>query len=129
MGMKPGPKGQKPKCHPERVHFASGECRKCYAKRKAKGYYPTAGRRRHFQSKYGWSLEQLAQEIQDSKGKCDICFSVAKLHVDHCHESGEVRGLLCGPCNRGLGLLRDSGPILISAATYLARAEGTWSWE
>ena len=40
-------------------------------------------------------------------------------HVDHNHENGSVRGLLCGPCNRGIGLMRDNPENLINAAAYL----------
>ena len=41
--------------------------------------------------------------------------------VDHCHETGEVRGLLCNECNRGMGLLRDNAELLRKAADYLDR--------
>ena len=54
-------------------------------------------------------------------GKCAICSS--KLtdsgHVDHNHETGEVRGILCSPCNMAIGLLKDDPAILLSAAEYL----------
>lgn len=40
-------------------------------------------------------------------------------HVDHCHSTNRVRGLLCGDCNTALGLLRDSLPSLRRAYTYL----------
>jgi hypothetical protein len=45
-----------------------------------------------------------------------------KLVVDHCHSSGEVRGLLCHNCNRALGLLKDSVDSLMRAARYLEGA-------
>lgn len=43
----------------------------------------------------------------------------SKLVVDHCHETGKVRALLCSPCNKGIGHLRDSVEIVIKAASYL----------
>jgi hypothetical protein len=45
-----------------------------------------------------------------------------KLHIDHCHDTGQVRGLLCGPCNQGIGLLRHSAERLELAIEYLREA-------
>lgn len=42
-------------------------------------------------------------------------------HIDHDHSTGVVRGLLCGPCNQGIGLLRESPGLLERAAAYLAK--------
>lgn len=41
-------------------------------------------------------------------------------HIDHCHESGKVRGLFCSRCNRGLGYFRDDPALLQQAIDYLA---------
>jgi Recombination endonuclease VII len=45
------------------------------------------------------------------------------LHVDHNHQTGQIRGLLCQHCNHGLGCFQDSPTALLSAIQYLARAE------
>lgn len=45
------------------------------------------------------------------------------LSVDHCHKTGQVRGLLCNTCNRGLGLLQDDPALLKAGAEYLQRYE------
>lgn len=47
-----------------------------------------------------------------------------KPHVDHCHDTGEVRGILCGACNRGLGCFRESVEVLQSGMEYLRRHGG-----
>ena len=59
-------------------------------------------------------------------GKCAICEESPsgesrydKLCVDHNHITGEVRGLLCGSCNLGLGKFKDDVILLINAAKYL----------
>ena len=56
-------------------------------------------------------------------GVCAICGEVnvagRRLAVDHNHETGQVRGLLCCSCNRGIGFLRDHTDILESAVNYL----------
>lgn len=44
-----------------------------------------------------------------------------KLHVDHCHQTGKIRGLLCQKCNMALGLLNDSVEILETAIRYLKK--------
>lgn len=55
-------------------------------------------------------------------GLCPICERVLeKFHVDHCHETGRIRGLLCPDCNRGIGGLKDSRKIVLRAAAYLRR--------
>lgn len=83
--------------------------------------YERAG---HVRRKFGLSEDQYNNMIDEQDGKCLICgyeFGQKKgdIHVDHCHDSGDVRGLLCDKCNRGLGYFRDSPEILINAANYL----------
>lgn len=58
-------------------------------------------------------------------GGCAICGTAPKtrrLNIDHCHATGQVRGLLCPRCNRGLGWFRDRIDLLHGAAVYLRRA-------
>lgn len=60
------------------------------------------------------------EKIKAACGICKETFSEKQPpHVDHCHISGKVRGLLCGNCNRGLGIFRDSLGILENAKEYL----------
>lgn len=55
-------------------------------------------------------------------GCCAICGDqLVKPHIDHCHQTGAIRGLLCSACNTGIGLLRDDPALLHSAIAYLAR--------
>jgi hypothetical protein len=44
-------------------------------------------------------------------------------HVDHCHKTDKVRGLLCGPCNIMLGLAKDNEMLLANAILYLEKQE------
>lgn len=53
-------------------------------------------------------------------GHCAICNDEVPLVVDHCHETGAVRGLLCNPCNTGLGMFRDDPERLILASRYIS---------
>ncbi len=60
---------------------------------------------------------------------CEICTrpfrSLSHAHVDHCHKTGKVRGLLCAQCNTALGLLKDSPDRITAALGYLERNNGT----
>ena len=52
-------------------------------------------------------------------GVCAVCEKASKLVPDHNHHTGEVRALLCNPCNTGIGMLADSADRLNRAAEYL----------
>lgn len=73
--------------------------------------------------RFGLSLGEYESMITDQSGRCAICFDRAadptSLHVDHCHKTGRVRGLLCHSCNTGLGHFRDSVVNLSKASAYL----------
>lgn len=79
---------------------------------------------------YGISLEQYTDLWNKQKGLCAICKlpettedhrtkTVRKLAVDHCHVTKKVRGLLCTPCNRALGMLKDDPKLVARALRYL----------
>ena len=61
----------------------------------------------------------------EQEGLCKICSKEAILYVDHCHDSEEVRGLLCQQCNTLLGMAKDSTDTLASAIEYLKENERT----
>ena len=67
-------------------------------------------------SKYGITEEFYISEC--NKGCC-ICGSTYRLHIDHNHSTGKYRGILCGKCNQGIGLLNDNAELLQKAAIYL----------
>lgn len=71
--------------------------------------------------KYGMSPECFQLMLLLQRNACGICKEVFSKEpcVDHCHKTGEVRGLLCHPCNRGLGGFRDTIAFLKSAEEYL----------
>lgn len=71
--------------------------------------------------RYGLTKERFAEMLEQQAGACAICqarFS-SEPHVDHCHSTKVVRGLLCGQCNRALGLLKDDPARIRRAAQYL----------
>ncbi len=74
---------------------------------------------------YNLTPEEYAQLNDAQQGLCAICGAAEKLVVDHCHETGRVRGLLCTGCNIGLGRFRDSPHGLRKAAEYLEKGCNT----
>jgi hypothetical protein len=72
-------------------------------------------------SYYGLTLEDYKVILEAQNGVCAICSKVPEgnLHIDHNHTTKEVRGLLCGKCNRAIGLLNDDVSLFSKAITYL----------
>ena len=74
---------------------------------------------------YGLTREQYLKFVELHDGSCALCGlkpeSHFSLHIDHCHQSSKVRGLLCGPCNQGIGLLKEDPALLKKAITYLSK--------
>ena len=71
---------------------------------------------------YGITLEKYDSMLADQDGCCAICkteTSKGRFAIDHCHTTGEVRGLLCFDCNTGIGKLQDDPSLLLAAYNYL----------
>lgn len=76
---------------------------------------------------YGIEPEDYYRMLEEQDGCCALCSSdspngkrLTKFHIDHCHETGKVRGLLCGKCNTFIGLANHDPDVLLRAAEYLA---------
>ena len=83
-----------------------------------------------FRERYKITLDEAREMLEEQGGLCCICFSPididapginaeCKGHVDHCHDTGMVRGILCRECNWGLGNFKDNPHIVFEAARYL----------
>lgn len=74
--------------------------------------------------RYGIDVDGYKALIEKQNGRCPICgkkITLKNSHIDHCHESGVVRGVLCISCNTGIGFFKDSIDVLGKAITYLER--------
>ena len=115
------PKGHKYSDVPDETTFYRKDgargCRVCYRERRSKVY------RRYL---YALTIEDFRAMVASQSNRCLICKRSPEpddtLTVDHDHITGEVRGLLCGPCNRGLGSFGDDTGRLEAAIAYLARS-------
>lgn len=68
---------------------------------------------------YGLTPAQHTELLNKASGCCQICKSTERLHIDHDHTTGKVRGILCSSCNVGLGYFKDSPLLLLKANRYL----------
>lgn len=81
----------------------------------------------HLRRKYGISKDQYRTLMTEQEGRCAICrrsfmdIHRVRLHVDHDHATGQVRGLLCNRCNLLLGMVQDIPALLMQAVNYLTR--------
>lgn len=74
----------------------------------------------YLRREYGIGQVQYDALLEAQGGVCAICSENRELlAVDHDHTTGEVRGLLCNPCNRGIGLLKDDPDRMLAAAMYV----------
>lgn len=142
MTTQPRPKPMRPPtmatCHPDRPMTARGLCASCYQRDRRKKVtpeqqrawqqrhrerHPDYTRRKTLRLRYNLTLEGLAAMRDRQDGRCAICQEPLpeKYDIDHDHATGRVRGLLCGPCNRGLGSFRDDTARLRAAVAYLER--------
>lgn len=79
-------------------------------------------KRREYHMRWAYDLEPDEYEtiLQSQDSKCAICGLQSQLHVDHCHATKRVRGLLCVWCNTGLGQFKDDKERLQKAIEYLS---------
>lgn len=105
------------------------KCKVCnnayYAKRRIEKYelVRTYEKKFHYERRlryeYNITVEQHQQMLIEANGKCALCYREDKLVIDHCHNTGKVRGLLCSHCNTGLGQFRDDIEALQRSIEYL----------
>lgn len=98
--------------------------------RKARAADPDYGKNSDLKKNYGVSLAWFNAQLEKQNGVCMICEEPETviihgrrigLSVDHCHDTQEVRGLLCAACNRAIGGLKHDKRLLQKAIEYLEK--------
>ena len=90
---------------------------------------------KYHKNSYGLTFEEYNQMLESQNGVCAICGKeetdtdwrsdkVKQLAVDHNHETGKVRALLCGKCNKAIGLLKDNIQLFQATIDYLNKYKG-----
>ena len=91
---------------------------------KQRAYCPEQHRDAKLKRVYGMSLRDYDLMLARQRGVCVVCGEqpARRLCVDHCHVTGNVRGLLCSPCNLAIGQFKDSPARMRKAAAYVEAA-------
>ena len=89
-----------------------------------RAFDPDTKKSQDLKSRFGIGYDTYKEMLKTQNGKCNICFKPQsdfklKFAVDHCHETGKIRGLLCLHCNHGLGKFFDKISLLERAIEYL----------
>lgn len=105
-----------------RRHTGRGtHCKPCHNKRTRATIQRLHGNTRHYHLKqrFGIGADEVEAMIRAQGGLCACCGEDPAVHVDHDHKRGKVRGILCEPCNGGLGQFRDRVDVIERAIRYL----------
>jgi len=101
-------------------------CKKCTNTIYKQPYNSIRARKNQIKYQYGMSIEDYNILLNKQNNKCAICESKfvnnnkhKYFHIDHCHKTNIIRGLLCARCNVGLGYFNDDLNILKQAVYYL----------
>ncbi len=100
----------------------------CAQRARAVRIGPEARRKWRMTNKYGITPDDYDRMLSEQNQACAICMATDPgtahgfWHVDHCHDRGHVRGLLCNTCNLALGLMADDPARMRAAADYIERA-------
>lgn len=113
--------------HPKGRDKKNPTCKECRNAAQKKRYHSSIAPPGSGLTKlYGVTSAQYEEMYQRQKGCCAICGTPKtsrRLAVDHDHESGVVRGLLCLECNRGIGAFKESPSLFQKALQYLGYKE------
>lgn len=120
----------------DRKSGLSGSCKECTRERAARWYAENKDRASRSQAQwharnrerqahykrrrqYGITDAEYKRMREEQGDRCAICGKDRPLVVDHCHDTGKVRGLLCNKCNSAIGYLGDDPTVIERAATYV----------
>jgi len=103
------------------INLAKARTRARIWYRKNKERHAATNREGHLRRAYKLTIAEHTDLLVKQNGRCAICQMefLDQTNIDHDHKTGKVRGLLCAPCNKGLGHFQDSSAVLHAAKEYL----------
>lgn len=113
--------------NPSGWKFSQYICNTCSSSIRTARYDPKVALSQRLYRQYGITLEVYKELLAEQNGVCAICqqppdsIHPGRLCVDHDHETGEIRGLLCNYCNPGIGYFKNDPLRLALAAKYLQK--------
>lgn len=116
-------------------HLFKSKCNSCLYKEHRVWAEENKDRVYEYRKKDTWTLAkrcarrgitplQLVEKYEQQNNCCEICklkIELSESAIDHNHETGEFRGILCKQCNRALGMFKDNSQILKNAVDYLEK--------
>jgi hypothetical protein len=116
-------------------HLLKSRCNLCLFKEHKKWAQENEDKVREYRAKDAWTLQKRCKRhgitveefwafYEEQDGTCPVCDKAIEAEdsaIDHNHDTGDVRGILCKSCNRALGLLGDSPETMTRAAAYLLK--------
>lgn len=121
-----------------RGRFYTSHCKLCNSKYRKDGYSSSDKRRKYMVKRdFGLEWETYQNMFEKQGGCCAICGipesslkhgKTKRLSVDHDHQTGDVRGLLCYKCNTAIGMLSDSIDLVEKSLNYLKKYEKWYSY-
>jgi hypothetical protein len=106
----------------QRKYWTSAKGAAAKQRQKTRDNANGANKNRRLKNRYGISLADYNALLASQGGACATCRRAVKtFHVDHCHLTGIVRGILCPACNRALGLINENSGTARALAEYLEK--------
>lgn len=125
--------------HPKALYKRQSQCKSCRVliQREYRELNPDINkkidRKKYLRSKvqlknerylrnYGITLKDFNDLLEKQNNECLICQEKNKrFHLDHCHKTGKIRGILCAQCNTGIGLFKENVEYLTNAIRYITK--------
>lgn len=106
--------------------YPASRCKECRKAKYRSDYATPEKQNARLLRSYGITIEQFYELLSAQDGRCAICGveeppTKTRWHVDHDHETGRVRGILCQYCNNGIGYFKDDPDRMVSAIEYLKK--------
>jgi len=116
-----------PYCKQCRNSFESTQRQKGKRRENRAKRCPKLQKKYMLKSRYNLEMEEYNRLLISQKNLCAICLKdMQDPCVDHNHDTGEVRGLLCRTCNFGLGAFYDDADLILKALGYIEKNDGSY---